>query len=111
MCRQPIDQFIFYDARTWGIETGELFYMDTVHYNLCGIEEIEQYYLTAFYDIIPGSRITNALFEKIYTSMKGDIHAINIIKKLMLTTITRRSLYRKSEQDFTNVKRLYYFVC
>ena len=111
MCRQPIDDLTFYDARTWGIETGELFYVTTVCYLFSNLEEIEQYYLTAFYNIIPGSRITNALFDKIYQSMIGDAHALDIIKKLSKITEVKKSLYRKSEhQDFSNVKRIYCFT-
>jgi len=110
MCREPIDSLTFFDARTWGVEIGELFYINTVCYSLSIIDEIDQYYLTAFYNIIPGSRITNSVFEKIYQNMIGDTRALDIIKNLTKTTEVRRSLYKKSHQEFSKAKQLYFFM-
>jgi hypothetical protein len=84
----------------WAISCGELYYAELIIYQWDTLEEIEQYYMIAFYDIQLNAYLTCANMYCLITMFKHDEDATYIYYKLIESSYTKQGLFRKTASGF-----------
>ena len=92
----------------WAISCGEFYYVEIIIYQWDALEEIEQYYIIAFYDIQLNAYLTCANMFSFITTIQHDKEATYIYYKLIESAYSKQGLFRKTASGFKHTS--VYFI-
>jgi hypothetical protein len=101
-CRTPISETMKLDARQWGFSTGELYWVVQVSFKWQYLSNVEQYYMTAFYNLNLDSYMCDSQYRLFIRAIQEDDYAISIMEELVKSCHTTRVIVRRSKEMYTH---------